>query len=77
MYCGAILVFADVDIEIYNIAPESIESKITERTKTIIVVDFTGQTVENKRIREICDKYHLIFIEDSVHDIGLLIMDNR
>ena len=33
-------------------------------------MDFTGQAVENREIREICDEYGLIFIEDSAHAIG-------
>lgn len=70
LYCGATPVFADVDPNTYNISPESIEEKIAERTKAVIAVDFTGQAVENQKIREICDKYNLVFIEDAAHAIG-------
>ena len=70
LYCGGKPIFADVDPNTYNISPESIEKKITERTKAIIAVDFTGQAVEYQKIREICDKYNLIFIEDAAHAIG-------
>lgn len=69
-YCGATVVFADVNPDTYNIDPEDIERKITPRTKAVIAVDFTGQAVEHKRIRELCDKYHLYFIEDAAHAIG-------
>lgn len=70
LYCGARPVFADVDPETYNIDPKSIESKITERTKAVVAVDFTGQAVQIEEIRDICDRYHLIFIEDAAHSIG-------
>lgn len=70
LYCGARPVFADIDPETYNIDPESIEKCITENTKAVVAVDFTGQAVKVKEIREICDKYHLIFIEDAAHSIG-------
>lgn len=70
LYCGATPVFADVDPNTYNISPESIEEKITERTKAVIAVDFTGQAVEHQKIREICNKYNLVFIEDAAHAIG-------
>ncbi len=53
-----------------NIDSKSIEEKITERTKAIVAVDYTGQTVEIDAIREICDKHNLIFIEDAAHSIG-------
>lgn len=70
LYCGATPVFADVDLESYNIDPTSIESHITEKTKALIAVDFTGQAVKIKEIQEICNKYNLIFIEDAAHAIG-------
>lgn len=69
-YCGGTVVFADINPETYNIDPDSIEQLITDKTKAIIAVDFTGQAVEIKRIREICDKYNLTFIEDAAHAIG-------
>ena len=55
IYCGAKPVFADVDLNTYNIDPSSIEANITDRTKAIIAVDFTGQAVKINEIREICD----------------------
>ena len=70
LYCGAKPVFADVDLETYNIDPVSIEAHITDRTKAVVAVDFSGQAVKIKEIREICDKYNLIFIEDAAHAIG-------
>lgn len=69
-YCGAKPVFADVDPETYNIDPASIEEHITDKTKAVVAVDFTGQSVKIKQIREICDRHHLIFIEDAAHAIG-------
>ena len=70
LYCDGTPVFADVDTDTYNIDPRSIEEKITDKTKAIIAVDFTGQVVNQKEIRKICDKYNLLFIEDAAHSIG-------
>ena len=70
VYVGATPVFADVDPETYNIDPDSIEAHITERTKAVVAVDFTGQAVEHDRIREICDKHGLTLIIDAAHAIG-------
>lgn len=69
-YRGADVVFADVRYDTMNIDPDSIEAKVTDRTKAIVAVDYTGQAVEIDRIRKICDKYGLIFIEDAAHSIG-------
>lgn len=70
LYCGARPVFADVDLETYNIDPASIEERITEKTKAVVAVDFTGQAVDHKAIRAICDKHGLVFIEDAAHAIA-------
>lgn len=70
LYCGAKPVFADVEEDTYNIDPKSIEDKITDKTKAVVAVDFTGQVVKHREIREICDRYHLIFIEDAAHAIA-------
>lgn len=70
LYCGATPVFADVDPETYNIDPQSIRQHITEKTKAIVAVDFTGQAVKIREIREICDECGLIFIEDAAHSIA-------
>lgn len=70
LYCGAKPVFADVNPDTYNIDPKSIREHITEKTKAIVAVDYTGQVVEVDEIRKICDEFHLIFIEDAAHSIG-------
>ena len=70
LYCGATPVFADINPETYNIDPADIERKITDKTKAVVAVDFTGQAVEVEAIRAICDKHGLIFIEDAAHSIG-------
>lgn len=70
LYCGGTPVFADIDPETYNIDPDSIEKHITDKTKAVIAVDYTGQAVNVKRIREICDKHGLLFIEDAAHSLG-------
>ena len=70
LYCGARPVFADIDPKTYNIDPDSIRNHITERTKAVIAVDFTGQAVEIEKIKAICKEYNLVFIEDAAHAIA-------
>lgn len=70
LYCGGKPVFADVNPETYNIDPDSIESKITDKTKAVVAVDFTGQAVELERIQEICQRHSLTLIEDAAHSLG-------
>ncbi len=70
LYCGGRPVFADIDPETYNIDPEKVEAAITERTKAVVAVDYTGQSVELDRLSEICRKHGLMLIEDGAHVIG-------
>ncbi|AGY76838.1 UDP-4-amino-4,6-dideoxy-N-acetyl-beta-L-altrosamine transaminase [Clostridium autoethanogenum] len=70
LYCGGTPVFADIDPKTYNIDPKEIEKKITSKTKAIIPVDFTGQSVDIDEIRTIAGKNNLIIIEDSAHALG-------
>ena len=70
LYCGGKPVFADVDINTYNIDPDSIASKITDKTKAVIAVDYTGQAVCIDEIKKICQENNLTFIEDAAHSIG-------
>jgi len=70
LYCGGRPVFADIDKDTYNIDPKSIEQNITEKTKAIVAVDFTGQAVKIEEIKDICRRYNLVFIEDAAHSIG-------
>ncbi|MFJ8234650.1 UDP-4-amino-4,6-dideoxy-N-acetyl-beta-L-altrosamine transaminase [Ureibacillus sp. NPDC094379] len=70
LYQGGIPVFADINENTYNIDPIEIEKRITDKTKAIIPVDFTGQPVELEKILEIANKHNLVVIEDAAHALG-------
>ncbi|MFJ8219159.1 UDP-4-amino-4,6-dideoxy-N-acetyl-beta-L-altrosamine transaminase [Bacillus cereus] len=70
LYQGGKPVFADIDNETYNISPKSIEEKITNKTKAIIPVHFTGQPAELDEIKKIAKENNLIIIEDAAHALG-------
>ncbi len=70
LYCGAKPVFADIKPDTYNIDPEDIRRKITNKTKAIVAVHFTGQPCEMDEIRKIANEYNLIIIEDAAHALG-------
>lgn len=61
----SIPVFADVDIETFNICPIDFEKKITSKTKAVITVALYGLSPEYDKIIEICKKYNLYLIEDN------------
>ncbi|RAJ33469.1 DegT/DnrJ/EryC1/StrS family aminotransferase [Pedobacter cryoconitis] len=61
---GGIPVFADIDPVTFCMAPESIESRITSRTKAILVVHIFGHPANMDLIMAIAKKHNLIVIED-------------
>ena len=77
LYQGGKPVFADIDFDTYNIDPNEIEKNITEKTKAIIPVDFTGQPVDMDKIKDIAKKYGLIVVEDSAHALGAEYKGNK
>ena len=70
LYCGGTPVFADVDPKTYNIDPEDIRRKITDRTKAIIAVHLAGQPCDMDEIHKIAKEHHLLVIEDGAHALG-------
>lgn len=70
LYCGATPVFADINEKTYNIDPSSIAEKMTEKTKAVVAVDFTGQAVELDAIGKLCKEKGAVLIEDGAHSIG-------
>lgn len=70
LYCGAKPVFADINENTYNIDPVHVEKLTTERTKAVVAVDFTGQSVELDRLLTHCREHNLVLIEDGAHVIG-------
>ena len=63
--CGAIPVFADCDLDTFQISAESIEKCITEKTKAIITVSLYGLAPDYDKILSICKKHNLALIEDN------------
>lgn len=69
-YTGGTPVFADIDPDTYNIAAGEIEKKISEKTKAIIPVHYTGQPCDMERITAIAKQHNLMVIEDAAHALG-------
>jgi len=67
---GAKPVFVDVDYETFNINPDLIEEKVTEKTKAIVPVHLFGQMADMDPILKIAKKYNIAVIEDAAQSIG-------
>jgi len=77
LHFGAKPVFADIEEDYYCLDVKSIEERITERTKAIIVVDLFGQLYNADEINALAEKYgkkygHKIYvIEDAAQAAGV------
>ena len=70
-YTGATPVFADIEsLDWLTISPTSIRSRITERTRAILLMHYAGFPCDMKAIQEIVNEHDLILLEDAAHAIG-------
>jgi dTDP-4-amino-4,6-dideoxygalactose transaminase len=66
----AIPIFADIDAATFTLDPDSIEKKITPRTKAIVVVHIFGFPADMTRITEVAERHGLAVIEDCAQAHG-------
>ncbi|MBI1313395.1 DegT/DnrJ/EryC1/StrS family aminotransferase [bacterium] len=64
IYQGAIPVFADVDPHTYNVTAKTIESRLSDRTKAIVVTHLFGNPCAMGEILELAKAHNLPVIED-------------
>ncbi|GAG26639.1 unnamed protein product, partial [marine sediment metagenome] len=67
---GAVPVLVDADPVTWNMDVEQIESRITPRTKAIMVVHIYGLSVDMDPVIALADKHGLSVIEDAAEVIG-------
>ena len=70
LFYSAVPVFADIEKKYFCLDSASVESKITSRTKAIIVVNLFGQPYDADRINRIARKHNLVVIEDNAQAPG-------
>ena len=71
-YTGAVPVFADISgLDDLTISPGSIRSKLTERTRAILVVHYGGHACDMESILRIGRENNLAVIEDAAHAPGV------
>jgi dTDP-4-amino-4,6-dideoxygalactose transaminase len=67
---NAVPVFADINLETFNLDPAAVEAAISPRTRAIIPVHLGGQPAEMDSLMSIAGKHDLIVIEDAAHAHG-------
>lgn len=69
-YAGALPVLADPDINTYNLDPEKLEAKISEKTKAIIAVHLQGRMADMDAICAVARRHGIKVIEDAAQAHG-------
>lgn len=72
LYQRAQPVFADIHRETLNIDPESIKTKISDRTRAILIVHWGGEPCDMDEIKSIAWERGVPVIEDAAHALGAL-----
>jgi len=70
LYIGAKIVFVDIDPKTMNLCVKDLESKISERTKAVVCVDYGGVPCDYEQINKLCKKFNTLLIADAAHSIG-------
>ncbi len=68
---NAVPVFADIDPVTFNIDPDDIEKRITDKTKAIIPVHLYGQSCEMDKIMDVAQSHNLKVVKDGAQAIGV------
>jgi dTDP-4-amino-4,6-dideoxygalactose transaminase len=69
-YTGATPVFADIDPATFNLSADSLQRRISPRTKAVIVVHLFGQCAALDEIAALCRQKNLVLIEDCAQALG-------
>jgi dTDP-4-amino-4,6-dideoxygalactose transaminase len=63
-------VFADVDLDTFNIDPQAVEEAITARTRAVVPVHFGGLPCDMDRLTALAKEHGLRILEDACHSWG-------
>lgn len=67
---NAVPVFADIDLNTFNLDAAAVRACVTPRTRAIIPVHFAGQPADMTAIMSIAQEHALVVIEDAAHAHG-------
>lgn len=70
-------VLVEPDIRTLEMDDRLVELHITPRTKAVCIVHLYGRCAWSERIRQVCDKYQLLLVEDNAQAHGCRTPDGR
>jgi perosamine synthetase len=72
LHWNAIPVFADIEMETFNLDPKSVEANITPQTKAIMAIDIFGHSADMDALMAIAEKHGLKVISDTAQAPGAI-----
>lgn len=80
-YCGAEIVFADINPNNYLLDLDKVEEILKASPKgtykAVVPVDFAGYPIDGERLRRLADEYGFYIIEDACHAPGGTFTDSH
>jgi len=70
LHTGIKPIFVDIEEDTGNLNTSKVEERITERTRLIVPVHYSGHPVDMGKIYEIAERKNLYVIEDACHALG-------
>lgn len=70
LVAGGKPVFAEIDLNTWNITRKSVEQCITSKTRAIMPVHYAGSTAGIDEIRDLCKTKGFFLIEDAAQSLG-------
>ncbi|MFI9408087.1 dTDP-4-amino-4,6-dideoxygalactose transaminase [Nocardia sp. NPDC052316] len=67
---GATCVFADIDLDTGNLAPESVAAAVTPRTKAVVVIHYGGVAADMEQLLALANTHGFAIVEDNAHGLG-------
>jgi len=77
VHMGAKPVFADINPKTFNLDPQYVEGKVTEKTSAIMPIDYGGQVCDMDELNEIAERHDLLVIEDAAPALGAIYGDRK
>lgn len=69
LYLGASVRFADVSADTGNLDPGAVEAAITNRTRLVVAVDYTGHPAEYDELHAVA-RARVTLLADAAHSLG-------
>ncbi|CTQ43586.1 aminotransferase class V-fold PLP-dependent enzyme [Roseibium aggregatum] len=67
---GARIVLADIDPATMMVTPETLEARVTSRTRAVVVVHYGGAAAPMAAIKDLCDRHGVVILEDAAQAFG-------